>query len=583
MKIVIGKSDPENGVKRHVVLICSQEEEYDVHRSLVANVLDPRVLPRRERLRASAQVRFRLSMKYLDKVMLTFPYAEFSPGLETRLSKKAIEEFRAMRVPRLDIEGLRLELFDFQKIAVAKMMKRRNFLLNDEMGLGKTIQALAAIIGRQAYPALVVVPNSIKFNWKRFVEQYTDATCQVVDGTAAQRKQQILKRSDITIINCEGLRVKESYRYETRENGTRFRVPVIEPVHPDLFSIEWEMAVVDEYHKFKNPYAQMTKGLHMIRSKVKVGMSGTPLLNGRPEEVWSILHWMYPRRFPTFHNFMDKHVERLPSGVIQYKGLHEVRDFFQSRSMRRRKEWVEDDLPEVVYADHYIDLTAEQKKLYKAIRDELLLWVDEEPRKIANVLAQMTRLKQACFSPELYDGSQTSAKIAEVKEIMQELVANGEKAIIFSQWSRATRILQRELAEYNPAYVDGTVKAKDRMAQIDKFNEDEDCKVFIGTIGSCKEGFTLSAATYVIFTDKGWTPAENAQAAARSAAGGLRGRGRGGQKVHIIEVKANDTIEEYIDEMLKKKEQMNARMVERDGGQKFERITMTDLRAVLAA
>lgn len=593
MKITLSKF--QRGQKRHVVLVCTQEEDRDVHQIVYNVVLGAEAAPVREVLRVSRQVRYRFAMKYLDQLMLTFPFADFSPALQARLSRRAKEAFDAIPVPELDLVDFHGELYNFQKIAVGKMMSKKKFLLNDEMGLGKTIMAIAAIIANEAYPALVVVPNSIKYNWRNLVDQFTDLNIVVVDGTREQRADLILKDADITVINQEGLRTK---KYPVLDENDR-AIPgeyTYEHVNPDLFDIEWKCIVVDEYHRFKNPDALQTIGLHMLDADRKIAMSGTPVLNGRPEEYWSVLHWLWPRRYPNYNMFYNKHCIKEKGRVVAYRNLAEIRDWLEQNSfdtarvLRRRKDQVLEDLPEVTFAIRDVILTPEQRDLYEQIREELILWVQEEPRRIQNALAQMTRLKQACFSPELYDGTPVSAKINQLKEDVAELVRSGEKAILFTQWAKAARILEREFAEYNPAYVDGTVKVSKgsvargtletpRQDQVDKFNTDEDCKLFIGTIGSCREGFTLSAATYVALVDEDWVPANNMQAIARSAAGGLRGIGV--DHVTVLTYRAVDTVEEDIAELLESKQTMNDRLVEADAGAIVNRITAADIRSLL--
>lgn len=598
MKLTLSKR--ATGVKRHVVLMADAKEAKDIHMIIYNQVLNREVVPRREYLR-NGSVKYRLAFKYLDDLMMTFPHAECSAGIISRMSAEAADALAAMEVPELDIDGFNGELYDFQKIGVERMLRRRRFLLNDEMGLGKTVQLLAAIVGRKEPNVLVVVPNGIKFNWERMTHTFTDCTVSVVDGTPGQRDDALSTGDDITVINCEGLRVRK-YKdddvcmddcyggvlhnhdwYEFKNPGVFFEddtrlVRDIDLPHQQWR--DWRIIALDEYHRFKNWDSQMTVGLHMLKAYVKYAMSGTPLLNGRPEELWAILHWMWPKRYPSIEQFYLDHTIKKGSLVLGYKNLKHLRSFFHARSLRRRKEHVHDQLPDVIYVDDYVDLLPEQRRLYDEIENDLRIWVNESPRKIISTLAQMTRLKQACFSPELYDGSAKSAKLDRLKELVKELVASGEKAIIFSQWSKATRIIERELEQYNPAYIDGSVPARARMAQVDKFNEDEDCKVFIGTIGACKEGFTLGAATYVIHCDEGWVPAEKMQATARSAAGGLRGIGTDGN-VHVITIRANNTIEEHIDALLARKQSMNDRMVESDAGAKVERITMTDIKELL--
>jgi SNF2 family DNA or RNA helicase len=314
-------------------------------------------------------------------------------------------------------------------------------------------------------------------------------------------------------------------------------------------------------------------------------MSGTPILNN-PLEFWPALHRIAPTRFPSFWAF-EKNMAIMSTGrfrkVVGYRpeAMLELRQFLAQHSIRRRKDQVGIEMPKVVYSTIDVDLTSEQRRLYNRIRDEFkLALANGEIKSVTTALAQITRLMQACFSPELYGGSPASAKIEELRDIVKELVGSGEKAIIFSQWKDATRILQREFAEYNPAYVDGTVKPKQRVLEEDKFNTDPTCMLYIGTIGANQEAITLGAGTYVIFTDKAWTPLANDQAAARSAAGGLRGVGVE-VPVNIIELHAVDTFEERIEDLLARKKALFNATVEKDAGAAVERITLADIRSLL--
>ena len=324
MKITLSKK--KRGEKRHIVLVCSAEEQQEIFGPIWNEVLQRDRMPVMERLR-NGNVRYRFAMRYLDRLMLTFPFADFSIGLEQRLSAQAREELQAIPVPDIELgQEWRGELYDFQKIVVDRIVRRSRFIVNDEQGLGKTYMVMASIVACAAYPTLAVCTNSIKYNWQRIAAQVTDLQVSVLDGTAAQRKAIIQAGDyDMLVINSEAMRVKrwsETVDESTNEELAFTEYKFYEFQHPDLFfndSPDWEqkrvvredeleqqdwrkwpMAVVDEYHHYKNPDAQQTIGLHFIQAHRKVTLSGTPVLNGRPEELWSVLHWMWPRRFPDY-------------------------------------------------------------------------------------------------------------------------------------------------------------------------------------------------------------------------------------------------------------------------------------------
>lgn len=556
---------------RQVILVTTPEEAF-----LVRDVVFQEVLQERKRPVVSFypdKVKFRFHPKYLLRLLNTFPHAERSAKIEKLAAGIETQEIPA-EIPQMDIPGFIGELWDFQKVGVGRIvedleLEGKSIYLNDEMGLGKTMQALAAAAYLDAFPALCVVPNSVKRVWATHLRDYFPMlTYSIVEGSRKERVEQLTSGADVTIINYEGLRTHCNF---PRDEAHRVHPKLMEELDQD-----WKLIIADEFHRIKSMQAMQTKAFHKIRAEYKLLMSGTPMLNGRIEELYSPFHYCFPTKFTSEYLFLKRHTIQGRYGPVGYRHVGEIRGFLQKHQLRRRKDQVLTDLPPKVYATRYIDLTTEQRRLYKEIRDEMLLWLDDGTRKtVSNVLTKITRLKQACFSPELYGGSKTSGKIAEVKDIVAELTANGEKAIIFSQWSKATNILRRELQEYNPAYVDGKVPPAARQREIDRFQTDESCQLYIGTIRSNMEGITLTAASYVIFTDKGWTPAENEQAAARAHRIGQQ------RRVHIIELQAVDTIEERIEQLLAQKSRMNNAIVERDGGEQISRVTIQEIREIL--
>lgn len=611
------KGDPRG---RHLILAVSRPQAYTIHAVIVEEVLRGVETVREQDPQNPDQVRYRFHMNYLDRIMLVFPQVELSPGLDKWFVARQRKHFQDLPVPDISIPGFYdyqtvqpAEPYDFQKVGIGKIEEQivglleadekrlKNeaeeladmmngsrlpaFMLNDGMGLGKTIQSLGVAVRNRWFPAIYVGPNSGKWSTKRIIDRFfdDDFTYQVVDGTRPQREAQIRSGVDLTIINYETMRVKREYNRHTREWTYEYG-------HKDLFFWDeglertYEFAIIDEHHRVKTEGAQVTNGFFALKANRWLLMSGTPILN-RVEEIWTVLHKIDPTRFPTSYHFLNTYCITQMGSVIGYKPdkILELKSYLAQRSIRRRREHVGVEVPDVVYVRRDVELTAEQKRLYNQIVDELVLeFEDGTKKKIQNPLTKLIRLKQACFSPELYGGSKNSTKISEMRTDIEELVASNEKAIIFSQWSKAARILEREFEKYNPAYVDGSVLGKKRSAQEDKFNNDDSCKLYIGTIGANREAITLSAATYVLFSDKDWTPMANQQAADRSASGGLRGVSLPpGTKVHIIEYYARDTVEEHIEGILARKQAIFNATFEADGGARSPRITLKDVKTLL--
>lgn len=599
MKLTLSKQGDPRG--RHVVLVVEPSEDWAAAKTIQEEILKGKVKPVREK--SGDVIMYRFALKWLDFLLLAFPFAELSPGVHRRLKRAEELRLEGFRTPDLDIPGFKGTLYDYQKIGVA-MLTDPDYakehgskggvidFLNDEMGLGKTYQILAAIAILDAYPALCVVPNNAKYTaWGEVIEEfYPDLTYAIYDTqeqSPAERDALLRERRDITIVNIEAIRARAIHKDDNPNK------PIIdwEYANPALFDFTYEYAVLDEHHRVKTPYAQVTNGFFQLDAEDWwCPMSGTPILN-RPEEIWTVLHKTYPDKFPSYEGFIQDIGIVIGGKIVAYKPdrMRELRDFLQDRTLRRRADQVIKDRPKVVTINRSVVLSAEERKIYDRIEDEMILEMEDGSiRNIGGALPKITRLKQACFSPELFGGSKKSSKVEELKEIVSELVASGEKAIIFSQWETAARILLRELEQWNPAYVTGKVKNKDRGEQQRKFNEDDDCHLYIGTIDANREAINLGVATYVIFTDEGWVPAADDQAIGRSAAGGLRGAHLGSDStITVIMLQAEDTYEQNSVVLMKgKKRNLFDRTVERDGGKEREiqaaTTSLADLRASLS-
>lgn len=598
MKIMLSKKDDPRG--RHCLLLCTPAESWQAESTIIQQVLEGQARTVRENTE-NGNVIFRFHLKYLDHLALAFPMAELSPSIHSRLKRAEEVRLEGMPIPDLKIPGFTGTLYDYQKVGVGLITSKeyaqsvgypdRIDYLNDEMGLGKTFVALSSIAVLDAYPALLIVPNNAKYPaWADVIEEFFPKLSYAVYDTQTQTKAEralvLEQRADLTIVNIEAIRAKAIH--EDPEDASS---PIIafDYANPELFDFEYEFAVLDEHHRVKTPWAQVTNGFFQLVAEQWLMMSGTPILN-RPQEIWTVLHKVYPDDYPSFDQFVSELCIEKEGSVVGYKvkPMQELRTFIANTSLRRRKDQVLKDLPEVTPMNRLVQLHPEERRIYDQIEEEMILEMEDGTIKnIGNALAKITRLKQACFSPELFGGSQRSSKIEELRQIVSELVASGEKAIIFSQWEKATRIIQRELAEYNPAYVTGKVKNLARREEIRKFMEDEDCHLYIGTIEANREAINLGIATYVIFTDEGWVPAADDQAVGRSAAGGLRGAHLGKDvKITVIALQAEDTYEQNaVVKMKEWKRAVSNRTVERDGGKirNVQKITLSDLRSMLSS
>ena len=169
----------------------------------------------------------------------------------------------------------------------------------------------------------------------------------------------------------------------------------------------------------------------------------------------------------------------------------------------------------------------------------------------------MIRLRQATgWTGILSSKVQESAKMARMIELVEEITSSGQKAIIFSNWESITTVAKEQLKSYNPAYITGATKADERMKEVERFQNDDKCKVIIGTIGAMGTGLTLTAAQNVIFLDSPWNMALKAQAEDRAHRIGTKGT------VNIITLVCKNTIDERIEELVEKKGQISDALVD---------------------
>lgn len=594
VRVSLSKKNAEG--RRHLILRASASEQ-----RAVMKVVREHILGRDEAgRRITPVVRHKgldmivlFSVKYLDRVTMAFPDATLSTGLRKRMVQEALLELQGLPVPEIDIPGFKGSLYDFQKQGVGACVEALTndgvFMLNDEMGLGKTIQALCVILKMKKKRVLVVTTKSGTGSWQKIIRAlFPKVSSIVVEGNNAAQRHAKVKNNPVrvTLVNFEALRGdlldaqgkpwKATVRGMPNKSQARFH-----PKNPILFNTRWDMLVVDEFHKCKSMDAQQTKGLLSLpKTSAELFMSGTPFLNN-PIELFPTLHRLFPKQFPSLYTFETNLVVKDGGTTAGYDPdkMMELRDWLKAHSMRRRKDQVGIQMPEVIYTQRLVELTAEQRKIYNKIRDEFKMLLESgEVKQIRGNLPQIIRLKQACISPALFGGSNNSAKLLELDDIVAELVANGEKAIIFSQYEEATEIYKERYAAYNPAYVTGAVagyakhngvRMAKRDIQVEKFERDDTCKLYIGTIAANQEAISLGSATYVIFTDKAWTPLANEQAVARSAAGGLRGIGAT-VPVNVIELFAEDTFEHRIDAILAHKKSLFNSTIEADGGRQVD-------------
>lgn len=448
-------------------------------------------------------------------------------------------------------------------------LEHESFLLGDDQGLGKTKEIIDIAMCRKQTDGLkhcliICGINGNKYNWADEVKIHSREDSwilgtrftkrppiKMIEGSTKDKMEDLnnIPHQFFWITNIETLR-GGSFK-EKQGKRTVIRFPIAEKIQELCDKGIIGMIAFDEAHKAKNPDSQQGKALLSIDCKgPKIPMSGTFVLNN-PMDLYLPLRWAgfethsfyaYKQHYCKMGGFGGKE-------IVGYKNLDELRSMVSKVMLRRVKGDVL-DLPPKVHTIEWVDAYPEQKSLYKDVRDQVRDNIDKV-KVHPDPLSEMLRLRQVTGYPGILSSTVTkSAKMDRMEELVEDEVAVGGKAIIFSNWSEMTNVIRHKLKKYNPAYITGEVGSVQRMEEKDRFQNDPNCKVMIGTIGALGTGFTLTAAQLVIFVDEPWNRGIKDQAEDRAHRIGTRGT------VRVVTILTRDTVDEGVYNLVQKKGKM---------------------------
>lgn len=441
--------------------------------------------------------------------------------------------------------------------------------LADDMGLGKTIQVLALLLHQKKQrsadgPCLVVCPTSIISNWRKEAERFTP---------------------ELEVHVHHGIHRLSGQSFKDRAMRSDLVISTYSLIHRDfdeLTALSWGCLVLDEAQNIKNTQAKQTKAVRRLSAPRRLALTGTPVEN-RLSELWSIMEFLNPGYLGSeaaFKRQLALPIERYrdPNATAELSEL--VRPFL----MRRLKTDpdVIRDLPEKNEMKVYCTLTREQVSLYQAVVRESLNEIDvaEGIGRRGEVLRALTRLKQICNHPAHYlaDGSQLEArsgKLTRLEEMLEEVIAEGDRALVFTQYAEMGKLLQRRLQQSfsrEVLYLHGGVPAEKREEMIVRFQESEDApSVFVLSLKAGGFGLNLTQARHVFHFDRWWNPAVEDQATDRVFRIGQT------KSVAVHKFICAGTIEERIDELIERKKEL-AHLVISAGDQWLTELTTSELR-----
>lgn len=472
----------------------------------------------------------------------------------------AIARIRASAAPQAEVDArvvpraLRATLRPYQVRGVAWLRTMAELglgaCLADDMGLGKTVQLIAFLLARRelggARPALVIAPTSVLGNWEREIERFAPDLAIVRHyGAPRAKKAPSLPREAGTV-------VVTSYGVARRDVALLAAVP-------------WDTVVLDEAQNVKNAASAGARAMRSLRAAQKIALTGTPVEN-RLAELWSILEIVAPGLLGPLETFRTTYavpVERWGNRAR----AEDLRRLTAPFVLRRTKSdpAIVQDLPPKNEANVVCTLTREQATLYKAVVDEELARIadSEGVARRGRVLALLGALKQICNHPAQYLGekgplAKRSGKLARVTAMLDEAVAAGDKALVFTQYrqmgDRLVAHLSAELGVEILFLHGGTSKAA-RDALVRRFQEDRAARVFVLSVKAGGTGLNLTAASHVFHFDRWWNPAVEDQATDRAYRIGQT------RAVQVHKLVCAGTVEEKVDRLLAKKREIAASVV----------------------
>ena len=441
------------------------------------------------------------------------------------------------------------------------------FLLCDDQGLGKTLQIIDLVecLGDKVQKALIICGvNSLKYNWREEVSKHSNEKGYVLGTRYRKNGKEYLgstkdKINDLSnlpdhkyiITNIETLRLgaKKIGKYE-------YDFPIANKIKELCNDGTIGLIAFDECHRAKDSTSLQGKAMLEISAPHMIAMSGTPLMNS-PIDLYFPIKWLGYENHSLFE--FKRHYCRLggynDAEIMGYKNLDELRSLVDQIMLRRLKTEVL-DLPDKIEKLEYVEMSSKQSKLYLEVQQNTKTLI-HQIRMSNNPLSMLLRLRQVTGWCGIIDESiQESAKMQRMIELVEDIVSNNQKAIIFSNWTSITEVAIKLLSKYNPAYITGDVKQEERMNEVDRFQNDERCKVIVGTIGAMGTGLTLTSAQNVIFLDEPWTKALKNQAEDRAHRIGTKGT------VSIITLMCKDTIDDRIHDLIEKKGKMSDALID---------------------
>jgi SWI/SNF-related matrix-associated actin-dependent regulator 1 of chromatin subfamily A len=417
---------------------------------------------------------------------------------------------------------------EHQKEAIQKLVENKKFILADDMGLGKTTSTIIAALETGAKKVLIICPATLKINWKREIENYSNKTIYIAEG------KNFSTDADFVITNYD---IIKNFHDPKKKDDSQ------------ILTAKFDLVIADEAHYIKNATAQRTKLINdIVKNTERIWLlTGTPMTS-RPIDYFNLLNiiespvaknWMaYAIRYCSGYQF--KVGNRKVWNVTGASNLEELRDRTVGLTLRRLKENVL-DLPDKIITPVYLRL---KSKEYEEVMGEYYDWYDKNPEESKSLTVQFSKLTKVrqIIADE---------KIAQTIELAENILEQDKKVIIFCNFTDSLNKITEHFGK-SAVKLDGSMSKAERQYSVDQFQENPKVKVFVGNIKAAGVGITLTAAEAVVMNDLSFLPSDHAQSEDRAY--------RYGQKNNVLVYYPifENTIEGIIYDILNNKKQVIA-------------------------
>lgn len=486
---------------------------------------------------------------FLVDYLTKFDDVKFKPHMDKSSSNSVSCNYKKFKV----------KPFKHQIEAINYGLNNESWLLLDDCGLGKTLTMIylaeeLARVEKIKHCLIICGVNSLKYNWESEIKKFSNKSCTILGQTTTKNGN---KKICSVLDRCEILKNKIDDFFVITNKETLQSKEFVKSFNSS--KNDFGLIVLDEAHKLKDPSSLSGKNLLKLKAPHKVALTGTIIMN-TPENSYVPLKWTnnVNCNYTDFKKMFNEYGGFGGVQVIGHKNLDILQDLISNCSLRRRKEDVL-DLPDKTFDIEYVELTKDQEKLYRDVESGILSELDKldhTPTIIEEITINM-RLRQITAYPGVLSSEVTkSAKLERLQELVEQIVAQGDKVLVFNTFKSAAEAEFDLLSKYNPVMCTGAQSDEEINECKHKFESDSSCKVMITTWQKMGTGHTLNSANYAIFVDTPWTYAEFQQACDRIYRIGQN------KNVTIITLITKGTYDERVQELLNTKEILSNYLVD---------------------